>query len=47
MRITLELDPTAEPIAGWLQCAGEEREEFEGMVELIALLEALREPPDH
>jgi hypothetical protein len=45
MRMTMELDLRSQPIAGWLQAEGRERQEFEGMLELMALLEALREDP--
>jgi hypothetical protein len=43
MRMTMELDLRSQPIAGWLQAEGRQRQEFEGVMELIALLEALRE----
>jgi hypothetical protein len=47
MRLTIEIDPRSQPIAGWLQPKGEPRREFVGMLELISLLEALRERPSH
>jgi hypothetical protein len=45
MRLTIELDTHSQPIAGWLQPDGEPRREFAGMLELISLLEELRERP--
>lgn len=43
VRVTIEFDPTSAPIKGWLkreECAGQE---FQGMLELISLLEAARD----
>jgi hypothetical protein len=45
MRLTIEIDPRSQPIAGWLQPKGEPRQEFVGMLELISHLEELRERP--
>jgi hypothetical protein len=45
MHITIELDPTARPIAGRLERTGHPAQRFEGMLELISLLEALCERP--
>lgn len=45
MRLTIEIDPCSQPIAGWLQPNGEPRRGFVGMLELISLLEGLRERP--
>ena len=45
MRLTIELDPCSQPIAGWMQANGEPRRGFVGMLELISLLEGLRERP--
>jgi hypothetical protein len=49
MRLTIEIDPRSQPIAGWLQPNGEPRREFVGMLELVSMLEGLRErpPPEH
>ena len=46
-RITIELDPGVQPISGWLQQAPKPRQEFQGMVELIALLDEARERIAH
>jgi hypothetical protein len=43
MRLTMELDLWSQPIAGWLQAKGGPRQDFVGMLELISLLEALRQ----
>jgi hypothetical protein len=43
MRLTIEIHAHSRPIAGWLQADGEPRREFAGMLELISLLEELRE----
>ena len=43
MRLTIEIDFGAQPIAGWLEPEGESRREFVGMLELSSLLERLRE----
>jgi hypothetical protein len=45
MRLTIEILTRSQPIAGWLQPDGQPRREFVGMLELISLLEELREPP--
>ena len=45
MRLMIEIDTHSRPIAGWLQPDGEPRREFAGMLELISLLEELRERP--
>lgn len=43
MQIIIDLDPRVRPISGWVQHGREPREEFQGMVELISLLDAARE----
>lgn len=43
MRMTIELDPGRQPIRGWLQEAMGPRREFDGMLELLCLLEEMRE----
>jgi hypothetical protein len=43
MRLTIELDALAQPIMGWLKRTGEPKQEFVGMLELISLLEQLRD----
>jgi hypothetical protein len=45
MRLTIEIDPGSQPIAGWLQPDGGRKQEFVGMLELISLLEELRTQP--
>jgi hypothetical protein len=42
MLITIEIDVRAVPIGGWLQAASGSRLEFQGMLELISLLEMAR-----
>jgi hypothetical protein len=42
-RITVEIDPGAVPIGGWLQSGPGSRLEFHGMLELLSLLEAARQ----
>ena len=44
VRVTLEFDPASAPIMGWCQWEERPREEFRGMLELISLLEAGRDP---
>ncbi len=44
-RMTIAFDPAAVPIAGWLEPEQRPRQRFESMMELIALLEAARDPP--
>lgn len=41
LRITLDLDPSATPIAGAVE-AGGKRTSFQGLLELVSLLERLR-----
>ena len=43
VRVTIEFDPTSAPITGWLEREERPRQEFRGMLELIALLEAARD----
>jgi hypothetical protein len=45
VRLTIEIDPSSQPIAGWLQPNGEPKRDFVGILELISLLEWLRERP--
>lgn len=40
--MTIHIEPGSQPIAGWLQVNGAARREFEGMIELIQLLETAR-----
>ncbi len=44
-RLILEFAP-GEPIAGWIEGEGVPRRRFEGLLELIALLENARALPD-
>jgi hypothetical protein len=47
-RLILDLEP-GEPIAGWIEGDGAPRQRFDGLLELIALLEgarAVRNAPD-
>ena len=41
--LTVELELGRETIKGWVQEAGAARREFEGMLELLALLEEIRQ----
>jgi hypothetical protein len=41
LRITLDLDPSTTPIAGSVE-AGGKRTSFQGLLELVSLLERLR-----
>jgi hypothetical protein len=41
-RITVEIDARAVPIGGWLETGSGSRREFQGMLELLWLLEAAR-----
>jgi hypothetical protein len=43
VRVTIEFDPASAPITGWFQREERTRQEFRGMLELIALLEAARD----
>ncbi len=43
MRICIELDDDAQPIAGWVERVGKPRREFRGMLELMTLLQELRQ----
>jgi hypothetical protein len=43
VRVTIDFDPASAPITGWLQPEERPRQEFRGMLELIALLEAARD----
>lgn len=43
VQVMLEIDSTAEPIAGWMHTAAFERRRFVGMLELISLLEQMRD----
>lgn len=40
--MTIEFDPTSTPIMGWLVGDKRPRQEFQGMLELISLVEAAR-----
>lgn len=42
IRITLEIKPSSEPIAGWAEAETGERRPFVGMLELIGMLESAR-----
>jgi hypothetical protein len=42
VRMTIEFDGLSTPTVGWLVEEGGTRQEFQGMVELISLIEAAR-----
>lgn len=42
VRLELELDPTADPVEGWLVVGDGEREPFTGWIQLAAALERAR-----
>jgi hypothetical protein len=42
VHMTLDLDPAAEPVAGWVAVAGGDREAFVGWLELASALERAR-----
>ncbi len=44
VRVTIELDPASRPIVGWFEQQHRPPQEFRGILELISLLEAAREP---
>ncbi len=46
LRMTIEFDPDATPIAGRVELEDRAPQEFEGIIELIALVEAARKPVD-
>jgi len=43
LRLVLELETEDDPVCGWLERPGGERERFEGMLGLLAALDAARE----
>ena len=43
IHVTLAIDAVSEPITGWIQGATGSRRAFIGILELIALLEGVRE----
>ena len=45
-RMTVEFDPDATPITGRVEHEDRAPQEFEGLLELIALVEAARKPVD-
>lgn len=46
LRMTIEIDRDSTPIAGRVAQANESPQEFEGILELISLVEAARRPAD-
>ena len=42
MRLTIEIHDDQGAVAGWLEGGGQPRRSFVGMLELIALLDAMR-----
>ena len=42
MAVRIHIEPDSQPIAGWLELENAARREFEGLVELIHLLELVR-----
>lgn len=47
MRITIDVEPGVVPVAGWLRREDDSPVAFQGMIELIALIDHVAEgPPD-
>jgi hypothetical protein len=45
LRLVLELEPDGDPVRGWLQAPDGVRERFEGLLGLLAVLDAARASP--
>lgn len=47
LRVTIEFDPDSTPISGRIEQGNRSPQAFEGMLELISIVEAARRSGDH